>query len=84
MPANLQFDHLVVPCARLAEGVAHVEAMLGVKMAPGGKHAVMGTHNALLGLGAIYLEVIAADPDAPAPGRPRWFNLDEFRGPPRR
>ena len=38
----------------------------------------MGTHNRLLRLGrGRYLEVIAVDPDAPAPNRPRWFGLDE-------
>jgi len=37
----------------------------------------MGTHNVLLSLGAeSYLEVIAIDPGAPAPSRPRWFALD--------
>lgn len=25
----------------------------------------------------MYLEVIAVDPDAPAPTRPRWFSLDD-------
>jgi hypothetical protein len=24
-----------------------------------------------------YLEIIATDPEAPAPGRPRWFGLDQ-------
>jgi hypothetical protein len=39
----------------------------------------MGTHNLLLRLGkAIYLEVIAPDPDAAPPARPRWFGLDEL------
>lgn len=38
----------------------------------------MGTHNRLLRLGErVYLEVIAANPSAPPPGRPRWFRLDE-------
>lgn len=38
----------------------------------------MGTHNRLLALGARrYLEIIAVDPDAPAPPRPRWFSLDD-------
>ena len=40
----------------------------------------MGTHNALLSLGMrFYLEVIAVDPNGVAPGRPRWFDLDEPR-----
>jgi hypothetical protein len=40
----------------------------------------MGTHNALLSLGTrFYLEVIAVDPEGIAPGRPRWFDLDEPR-----
>jgi len=54
-----------------------VEAKLGVATAPGGKHATMGTHNRLLKLDAgRYLEVIAIDPQASAPARPRWFALD--------
>jgi hypothetical protein len=37
----------------------------------------MGTHNRLLRLGpGVYLEVIAIDPAAADPGRPRWFGLD--------
>lgn len=44
----------------------------------GGKHAAMSTHNRLLCLGeGRFLEVIAIDPDAPPPGRARWFELDE-------
>ena len=54
-----------------------MSSRLGVAPVPGGKHALMGTHNQLLGLGReTYLEVIAIDPAAPAPGRPRWFALD--------
>ena len=57
---------------------------LGHEMGPGGAHALMGTHNRLSGLGpGEYLEVIAVDPDAPPPGRPRWFDLDRRTGPPR-
>lgn len=37
----------------------------------------MGTHNLLLSLGAeCYLEVLALDPQASAPDRPRWFEMD--------
>ncbi|MDW4548042.1 VOC family protein [Defluviimonas sp. D31] len=78
------FDHLAVAAATLGEGAAAVEAALGVALVPGGRHAAMATHNRLLGLGPHeYLEVIATDPEAAPPGRPRWFGLDVFAGPPR-
>jgi Glyoxalase-like domain len=74
---TIHFDHLVVAARTLAEGVAWVESRVGVPVGAGGKHAVMGTHNRLLSLGpGRFLEVIAIDPDAPPPGRPRWFELD--------
>lgn len=70
-------DHLVVTADRLENGVARVEAATGLKMSGGGAHEVMATHNRLMSLGAEeYLEVIAVDPDAPAPKRARWFDLD--------
>lgn len=71
-------DHLVVVAPTLAAGAQYVEERLGVAMQPGGKHPRMGTHNLLLRLGDCYLEVIAPDPDAPPPTRPRWFGLDEL------
>lgn len=72
------FDHLIVAAERLDDGVTTVGRRLGVQMAPGGRHPRMGTHNRLLRLGpGRYLEVIAIDPDAPAPDRPRWFGLDQ-------
>jgi glyoxalase-like protein len=73
-----RLDHIVVTAASLQEGVEHVRRALGVEMQAGGEHARMGTHNCLLKLGdKLFLEVIAADPAAPHPGRPRWFQLDE-------
>lgn len=72
-----QLDHVVIAARSLAEGVAWVESLLGVKMLAGGRHVNMGTHNALLGLGPdCYLEVIAIDPESAALSRPRWFALD--------
>ncbi|MFN3955438.1 MAG: VOC family protein [Pararhodobacter sp.] len=80
----LEFDHLAIAATDLETGVAAIEEALGVRLAPGGEHPLMGTHNRLLGLGAgEYLEVIAINPAAPAPGRPRWFALDSFAGAPR-
>ncbi len=79
----LRFDHLAVSAQTLDAGVTWVQDALGVALAAGGKHAHMSTHNRLLGLGDIYLEVIAVDPAAPAPTWPRWFDLDHFTGPPR-
>ncbi len=79
----MELDHLAVVAGTLAEGVAAVEAALGVPLQPGGAHPQMGTHNRLLSLGDLYLEVIAVDPAAPPPGRPRWFAMDAFAGPPR-
>ena len=77
MPRS-HIDHLVVTAASLEEGVEYVRRELGVTPQSGGEHARMGTHNRLLKLGEkLYLEVIAANPGAPAPGRPRWFQLDE-------
>ena len=70
-------DHLVVAARTLDEGAAWVRERLGAACVPGGKHATMGTHNRLLSLGPeSYLEVIAIDPQAPRPTRPRWFELD--------
>ncbi len=67
----------MVAARTLEEGAAWVEAKLGVATVPGGKHALMGTHNRLLSLGpGRFLEVIAIDRDAPPPPRARWFDLD--------
>lgn len=77
-----QVDHLVVAARTLEEGAAWCEATLGVPPGPGGKHVLMGTHNRLLKIASerfpdSYLEIIAIDPEAPPPGRARWFGLDE-------
>ena len=83
-PPLLAFDHVAVACRTLAEGIAHVRTALGIYMPPGGAHPLMGTHNRLASLGPTeFLEVIAVDPDALPPERPRWFGLDGFDHTPR-
>ena len=80
---TLGFDHIAISALTLQEGVDWVEDCLGVRMAGGGQHPLMATHNRLLGLGDLYLEVIAIDPAGAPPAQPRWFDLDHFSGPPR-
>ena len=70
-------DHITVIAPSLEAGAAWVRECLGVDPQAGGAHPRMGTHNLLLPLGAtMFLEVIAVDPAAPRPSRPRWFALD--------
>ena len=77
-----RLDHLVVTAASLEQGVEYVRRELGVEPQKGGEHVRMGTHNCLLRLGErLFLEVIATDPAAPHPGRPRWFELDSVKSP---
>ena len=77
----LELDHIAVAGATLDEATEACEAALGVKLQPGGRHALFGTHNRLLGLAdGLYLEAIATDPDAPEPERARLVGLDRFSG----
>ncbi|SEL77681.1 Glyoxalase-like domain-containing protein [Roseovarius azorensis] len=80
----MRLDHLAVAAETLEAGRTWVEDRLGLPLQPGGRHIHFGTHNLLLGLEeGLYLEVISTNPEAPAPGYPRWFDLDRFSGPPR-
>ena len=55
-----------------------MQQALGVSLSPGSKHDLMGTHNCVMRAGdGCFFELIAIDPDAPAPGRTRWFTLDD-------
>ncbi|GGH56529.1 VOC family protein [Frigidibacter albus] len=76
----LKLDHLTVIAPTLAEGVAHVRDCLGLDLPFGSRHPYMGTHNHRLQLGgSVYLEIVALDPEGTAPGRARWFGLDDQR-----
>jgi hypothetical protein len=78
---RLALDHVVVAAPSLDEGVRWCEATFGITPGPGGRHGLMGTHNRLFSIAGpdfpeAYFEIIAIDPDAPPPGRARWFGLD--------
>lgn len=74
----LKLDHITVIAPSLTEGVRHVRDCLGLDIPFGQRHPYMGTYNHLLQLGdTVYLEVIALDPRADSPNRPRWFGLDD-------
>lgn len=73
-----ELDHIVIAASSLEAGVSYVEEMIGVCVPEGGKHPMMGTHNCLMQIGGgAFLEILAIDPDAPKPTRPRWFDLDD-------
>jgi Glyoxalase-like domain len=76
---SASIDHLVIAAPSLAAGAKMLHEALGIWPQPGGEHERMGTHNLLLRLGeSTYLEVIAINPMAAKPDRPRWFSLDEL------
>ena len=78
-PMHNKIDHFVIGADTLEQGIAEIEARLGVIIPRGGKHDAMSTHNCVMQSGnESFFELIAIDPDAPAdPGRRRWFSLDE-------
>ena len=74
---HCDLDHITITAPDLVSGAAYVKALSGVDPQPGGEHVRMGTHNMFVRLGpTLFLEIIAVNPDAVQPLRPRWFALD--------
>lgn len=77
MPQTV-IDHITITAPTLEAGAELVKKTLGVEPQKGGEHSRMGTHNLFLRLGdTVFLEVIACNPNAKKPDRPRWFALDD-------
>lgn len=75
-------DHLVYAAPDLEAAVDALEARLGVRAAPGGRHPAEGTRNFLMALGpASYLEIVGPDTVSAAPSQPRWFGIDALEEP---
>lgn len=80
----IELDHIAVAGPTLADCADAFQQASGLALPMGGEHAQMGTHNRLCQLqNDTYLELIAVNPDAPAPDRPLWFGLDAPPNPPR-
>ncbi|MEE9321964.1 MAG: VOC family protein [Granulosicoccus sp.] len=78
LEAQSRFDHLVIGASALDVGISWFEKQSGIQLPMGGEHPLMGTHNHLSAItDNTFLEVIAINPDAEPPTRPRWFGLDD-------
>ena len=75
---NNKIDHFAIGANNLEQGISFLQEQLGVEIPRGGKHPAMSTHNCLAQSGnSSFIELISIDPEAPDPGRVRWFTLDD-------
>ena len=51
-------DHVILGVADVDAAAAHIEATLGLRAGPGGRHDAHGTHNRLIWLGDSYVELM--------------------------
>lgn len=73
-----KIDHFAVGTLSLDVGQEALRETLGVTVPMGSKHEAMSTHNCVMQAGHdCFFELISVDPNAPDPGRPRWFTLDD-------
>ena len=73
-----KIDHFGIGADSLEQGQAVMKELLGVDVPNGSKHDAMSTHNCVMQSGnESFFELIAIDPEAPDPGRVRWFTLDD-------
>lgn len=74
-------DHLVYATPDVDQTVVDLARRLGVEAVVGGHHLGYGTRNALLSLGASYLEIIGPDPGQHRPTNGYWYGVDGLDAP---
>lgn len=74
-------DHLVYATPDVDMTVAELARRLGVEAIAGGRHLGYGTRNALLSLGASYLEIIGPDEGQHRPAAGYWYGVENIEHP---
>lgn len=71
-------DHILLGTPDVEATARTIEEALGVTCSPLNVHRGLGTHNVVLGLKGVYLEIIGPKHDDPEfHGGARWFGLDD-------